>query len=108
MKNPTCLLLRATTAAQTAVRRPALAATDVAFEAAALFAMHDGYAIRTDRVQATLHEGCALLTGNVQWQYQKDGATRCVQALQGVASVNNRLALLPDQPWFAGGQGLSA
>jgi osmotically-inducible protein OsmY len=94
MKNPTCLLLQAT--------------TDVTFEAAALFAMQDGYAIRPDRVHATLHNGCAQLTGNVQWQYQKDGATRCVQSLQGVASVENRLTLMPDSPWFAGRQGLSA
>ncbi|MEY2684992.1 MAG: hypothetical protein RJA09_2136, partial [Pseudomonadota bacterium] len=87
MKNPTCLLLQATTVAHAAAQRPTIAKTDVAFETAALFAMHDGYAIRPDRVRATLHNGCALLTGNVQWQYQKDGATRCVQALQGVASV---------------------
>jgi osmotically-inducible protein OsmY len=67
-----------------------------AFEAAARWAMHDGYAIRPDRVCATLRDGCASLTGSVQWQYQKDGATRCVRTMAGVNAVNNQLRLVPD------------
>jgi osmotically-inducible protein OsmY len=42
----------------------------------------------------------------VQWQYQKDGATRCVQALQGVALVNNRLTLFPDSQRLGDDHGL--
>jgi osmotically-inducible protein OsmY len=106
MKNSTCLLLRANNQMQTATQHGTETGADAAFEAAALFAMHDGYAIRADRVRATLHDGCALLTGNVQWQYQKDGATRCVQALQGVALVNNRLTLFPDSQRLGDDHGL--
>jgi osmotically-inducible protein OsmY len=67
------------------------------FEASALWAMQDGYAIQPDRVHVRLVNGCVHLTGEVQWQYQKDGATRCVQALDGVKAVHNALSLRPQE-----------
>jgi len=98
MKNPTLMLRRATTVAHTTVQRPALLIPSAGFEAAALFAMHDGYAVKPDRVRVSLYQGCAVLTGSVQWQYQKEGATRCVLAMDGVVSVSNLLTLLPNTP----------
>ncbi|MFY7906872.1 MAG: BON domain-containing protein, partial [Burkholderiaceae bacterium] len=100
MKQTPSLLRRTTHVAHAATPPHAPLPTDPEFEANARHAMHDGYAIRADRVHATLHEGRALITGNVQWQYQKDGATRCVEAMDGVTSVCNLLALQPDAPWL--------
>lgn len=105
MKNPTCLLLQATPRATVAIPQPPPEPAASDFEAAALYAMQDGYAIRTELVRATLQAGCAELTGTVQWQYQKDGATRCVQSLPGVRSVSNRLTLLPSDHGMANGKG---
>lgn len=95
MKKTTCLLVQP--AHRTTADIPLSSGDHSAgtFEAAALFAMQDGYAIRSDLVRATLQDGCAELTGHVQWQYQKDGATRCVRSLPGVQTVSNLLTLLP-------------
>ncbi|HEX5783802.1 MAG TPA: BON domain-containing protein [Burkholderiaceae bacterium] len=109
MKTNPCLLLRASAAAQSIdppvqssrpVKSGPLTApprSEGDFEASALWAMQDGYAIQPDRVQVRWVDGCVHLSGEVQWQYQKDGATRCVQALDGVKAVHNMLRLRPHE-----------
>lgn len=46
-------------------------------------------------VTATVHKGAVTLHGHVEWQYQRDAATRAVCYLAGVASVHNEIAIAP-------------
>ena len=48
-----------------------------------------------DRVMATVEKGRVTLTGQVDWQYQKEAAEDHVRYLWGVTGVSNQLTLKP-------------
>ncbi len=48
-----------------------------------------------DAVHAVIHDHDVVLTGRVEWNYQREGAFRAVQKLRGVRSVSNRIEIAP-------------
>ena len=54
---------------------------------AALNVMELDYQIPNERVKVVVKDGWITLTGNVDWQYQKDAASRSVRNLRGVSMV---------------------
>ena len=48
-----------------------------------------------DRVKATVEKGRVVLTGEVEWQFQKEAAEDHVRYLMGVVGVSNQLTLRP-------------
>lgn len=44
-------------------------------------------------IRSTVHDGVAILTGEVQWDHQRRRAQRTVEWVKGVHSVDNRLTL---------------
>lgn len=67
--------------------------TDIATAAA----QHIGwsYLIPHDRIQVTVHEGWITLSGEVEWQYQKNAARKVVEHLLGVNGVTNSIVIKP-------------
>ena len=47
------------------------------------------------RIKATVENGWVTLTGDVEWQFQKDAALRAVRHLTGVVGVSNQLVVKP-------------
>lgn len=47
------------------------------------------------RIKATVDNGWVTLTGDVEWQFQKDAALRAVRHLAGVVGVSNNLVVKP-------------
>ncbi|TAJ46305.1 MAG: BON domain-containing protein [Herbiconiux sp.] len=47
----------------------------------------------TGAVVATVHDGAVILTGTVDWDYQRRAARKAVQDLQSVRFVDNRIEL---------------
>jgi len=48
-----------------------------------------------ERVTISVRDGQVILRGTVDWQYQKDAATRAVRDLTGVRGVTNHIAIQP-------------
>jgi osmotically-inducible protein OsmY len=48
-----------------------------------------------DAVQAVVHHGQVILTGTVDWMFQKHDAERAVRHIRGVHNVINRIAIAP-------------
>jgi osmotically-inducible protein OsmY len=46
-------------------------------------------------VQAVVHNGHVMLTGQVEWFYQKESAERAVRYIRGVRDVVNRVIIAP-------------
>jgi osmotically-inducible protein OsmY len=44
-------------------------------------------------IQVKVEGGCVILTGEVDWDFQRDAAFRDIQNLQGVRSVSNKVTL---------------
>lgn len=51
--------------------------------------------VPSEAIQATVHNGLVMLTGKVNWQYQKSSAERGVRRLSGVRSVINNIEIEP-------------
>lgn len=49
----------------------------------------------TDAVKVLVENGWLTLSGNVEWQYQRESATECVRNLLGVTGVSNQIAIHP-------------
>ena len=49
----------------------------------------------TDRVKVKVEHGRIDLSGEVEWDYQRNGAAEAVRHLQGVTGVNNQITLKP-------------
>ena len=62
---------------------------------AAASAMHWDFEVPTDQIKVIVKNGWVTLEGEVDWQYQKDAAKRCVQYLMGVTAVTNSIAINP-------------
>jgi osmotically-inducible protein OsmY len=48
-----------------------------------------------DTVKAEIKAGVVILTGQVQWDFQRNAARRAVEHLRGVVSVDSRITLSP-------------
>lgn len=48
-----------------------------------------------DRVTISVRDGQVILRGTLDWQYQKDAATRSIRDLTGVRGVTNHIAIQP-------------
>ena len=73
--------------------------TDQDIVQAALSALDRDFEVPTEKVKVVVKDGHVILEGNVDWQYQKDAAKRCVQYLMGVTAVSNLIAIEPKVKW---------
>ena len=48
-----------------------------------------------DRVKVMVEAGCITLSGEVDWEYQRESAAGAVRYLMGVTSVSNQIAIKP-------------
>lgn len=67
--------------------------TDIA--QAAVTALQWNTSVPDDRVKVSVSNGWITLEGMVEWQYQKDAASKAVRNLTGVHGVTNRITLKP-------------
>ena len=67
--------------------------TDIAH--AALNAMRWDIQVPDDKIKAKVDSGWVTLEGEVEWQYQKDAASRAVRYLTGVRGVANLIVVKP-------------
>src|ERR1039458_3133469 len=51
--------------------------------------------IPSNAIQVTVRDGLVILTGKVNWYYQKSSAERDVRGLSGVRSVVNNIEIEP-------------
>ena len=72
---------------------PKISDEDIADRIAKLFDWH--HAFREDDIKAEVREGFVTLTGQVDWNYQRDTAREEVAGVKGVTGVNNRITLRP-------------
>jgi osmotically-inducible protein OsmY len=69
--------------------------TDADIAQAALSALKWNSLVPADRVSVVVANGWIRLEGTVDWQYQKDVATRAVRDLLGVKGVTSNVAVKP-------------
>lgn len=74
--------------------------TDQDIAEAALNAMKWDYEVPNDKVKVIVKDGWVTLEGTVDWQYQKDAASRCVKYLMGVKAVTNTISIKPTVKWI--------
>jgi osmotically-inducible protein OsmY len=69
--------------------------TDTELAQAAVNALNWSSVVPAGRVTVAVSDGWVTLKGNVEWQYQRDAAARCVRDLFGVKGVTNAVAVQP-------------
>jgi len=69
--------------------------TDQDVALAALDALRWNFEVPSDAVTVIVNDGWVTLEGSVDTQHQKEAATLCVKALEGVAAVTNLIAINP-------------
>jgi osmotically-inducible protein OsmY len=69
--------------------------TDSAIAEAAANALAWDSAVPAKAVLATVRDGWVTLSGNVEWQYQREAAEQTVRRLYGVKGVINTIAMQP-------------
>ena len=74
--------------------------TDPEIAEAALNAMKWDYEIPNDKVKVVVKNGWVTLEGEVDWQYQKDAASRSVRNLIGVSMLTNQIKVKPSTKWI--------
>jgi osmotically-inducible protein OsmY len=74
--------------------------SDSDIAAGALSAMALDYQIPNDKIQVIVKDGWITLKGQVEWQFQKDAASRCVRNLRGVSMVSNEITITPLTKWI--------
>ncbi len=74
---------------------PANAKTDSEIAAAALNALKWHAAVQDEKIKIKVEEGIVRLEGEVEWEYQRNQASRAVESLNGVKMVFNHIALKP-------------
>lgn len=78
------------------VHLPSLfARNDTEIAQAAVSALMWNTIVPSDRVSVATANGWITLTGTLEWQYQKDAATRAVRELTGVKGVTNNIVVKP-------------
>jgi len=79
-----------------AVRLPtAFERTDTEIAQAAVIALKWNSVVPLGGISVSVSDGWVTLTGDVQWQYQKDAAAGCVRDLIGVKGVTNTITVQP-------------
>jgi osmotically-inducible protein OsmY len=69
--------------------------TDTEIAQAAVTALKWNAVLPADRVTVSVASGWITLSGAVNWNYQKDAATRTVRDLRGVKGVTNNITVKP-------------
>ena len=69
--------------------------TDADIAKAALNALEWDAFVPTDRIKVTVSNGWVTLTGDVDWQFQREDAERVVRRLMGVRGVTNLITVKP-------------
>lgn len=69
--------------------------TDSDIAKAAVNALHWNTVVPGERITVAVSSGWVTLKGNVDWQYQKEAATRAVRDLTGVRGVSNEITVHP-------------
>ena len=69
--------------------------TDADIAAAAIRALEWDALIPIEKIDVTVSKGWVTLSGEVEWQYQKDDAQRVVRRLTGVRGVTNLITVRP-------------
>jgi osmotically-inducible protein OsmY len=69
--------------------------TDTEIAQAAVAALKWNTVVPNDRLSVTVANGWITLTGALDWNYQKDAATRTVRDLTGVKGVTNNIVVQP-------------
>ncbi|WP_368496176.1 BON domain-containing protein [Herbiconiux sp. A18JL235] len=69
--------------------------TDTEIATAIAQALHWSARIPTGEIDAEVHDGGVVLTGEVSWDITRQGAEREVAAVKGVRWVDNRITLAP-------------
>ncbi len=69
--------------------------TDQDIAPAAVDALRWNTLVPADKVQVKVEKGAVTLTGDVEWNYQKDAAERAVSGLMGVTRVINLIHIKP-------------
>ena len=64
---------------------------DFAVEAAVIAAFQENKQIPFDRLQVAVHDGTAMLMGNVNWKYQRAAAEAVCARVCGVRTIDNRI-----------------
>ncbi|MCL4505006.1 MAG: BON domain-containing protein [Chloroflexi bacterium] len=59
------------------------------------FSLRSCALLPAEGLQATVHDGCVTLTGQVPWRYQRVEAERVVSRLRGVAGIANLIDVAP-------------
>jgi osmotically-inducible protein OsmY len=77
------------------VLAPASKRTDTDIAKAALQALKWNAVVPQERVTVTVSAGWVTLNGTVEWQYEKDAASRTVRELTGVKGVINNIIVKP-------------
>jgi osmotically-inducible protein OsmY len=67
---------------------------------AAADALKWDYEVPDDKLKVVVKDGWVTLSGNVDWQFQKDAAYRCVRYLLGVVGVTNNVSIKPSTKWI--------
>ena len=68
--------------------------TDADVAAAVVRSLEDA-AIQIEKLDVTVSKGWVTLSGDVEWQYQKEDAERIVRRLAGVTGVTNLITVVP-------------
>jgi osmotically-inducible protein OsmY len=67
--------------------------SDTEIAAAAEHALRWNIVVPAERVRATVEQGWVQLTGEVDWDYQRQAAYKSVRSLTGVVGVSNEITL---------------
>lgn len=69
--------------------------TDTELAHAAVNVLQWHVQVPDDRVRVTVRDAWITLEGEVEWQYQREAAERCLHHLKGVRGVTNLIAMKP-------------
>jgi osmotically-inducible protein OsmY len=69
--------------------------TDTELAHAAVNVLQWHVQVPDDRVRVTVRDAWITLEGEVEWQYQREAAERCLHNLTGVRGVTNLIAMRP-------------
>jgi osmotically-inducible protein OsmY len=67
--------------------------TDGEIAAEVLTALKNSWENPTDKIKVTVENGWVTLSGEVNWNYQKDAAKNSVKYLNGITGVNNSITI---------------
>ncbi len=69
--------------------------TDVEIAKAAVNALTWDVTVPSENIKIVVHDGWIKLSGNVEWQYQKQASESCVSLLFGVKGIFNQIKVKP-------------